>query len=330
MGRTILVTGSEGYLASQLIDRLLADEEVDRVIGVDIRESSGRAATEPRYTYIRASVTDPALRGRLSGESIGTVVHTAWTFNPTHDVASQDAVDIAGTQNILNIVEEKRIPHFFYLGSTTCYGPLPVNPSSAPFLSESDWEEHSCDRMTADYRYSRNKAIVDLMVQEFGLTHPGTIVGWIRGAIVIGPKTRNVVSYVAESPFTFGLFMFRVRGYDPPMQYVSEQDMLEVLFRSTMERWPGPVNVAGQGTVRYSEVIGILGRREVVLPSGMLYPVVRLLWELRIFKFPPSLLDLIRYPWVADISRLQNEFGFTPKYTSREALEQFASARLRS
>lgn len=330
MPRTILVTGSEGYLASQLIDKLLARPDVERIIGVDIRESSERAEHEPRYTYIRASVTDTDLVERLRGEEIDTAVHTAWTFDPIHDTEAQDEVDITGTRNILALVTALGIPHLYYLGSTTCYAPLPGNPQREPFLKEEEWNDRAEERMSTAYRYSRNKAIGEQVIQAYSEAHPEKTIGWMRGAIAIGPKTRNIVSYMAESPFTFGLFMFSVAGYDPPMQYVSEEDMLEVMYRATMEGWRGPVNVAGEGTLRYSEVVRTLGRIRIPLPSFVLYPFVWLLWHLRIFKFPPSLLDLIRYPWVGDITRLRETFGFKPTHTSRQALEQFARARLQS
>lgn len=326
MARTILVTGSEGYLASLFIDRLFDYPDV-RVIGVDIRETSARAAQDRRYTYIRASVTEP-LAERLRGEKIDTVVHAAFTFNPTHDIAAQDAVDIEGTRNIIELVKALDIPHLFYLGSTTSYGPLAGNPGNEPFLQEDEWADRAQERMSVAYRYARNKAITDMMLQQFAEQEPQRVVGRVRMSIVIGPSTRNIVSYVAESPFTFGLFMFSVAGYDPPMQYVSEEDMLEVLLRSTLEGWRGPVNVAGEGTLPYSQVVRALGRVRIPLPAFVLYPFVWLLWHLRIFKFPPSLLDLIRYPWVGDITRLREEFGFKPKHTSRQALEQFARARM--
>jgi len=36
---------------------------------------------------------------------------------------------------------------------------------------------------------------------------------------------------------------------------------------------------------------------------------------------------MIRYPWVADTTRLKTVFGYTPRHTSRQALETFAAAR---
>ncbi len=319
--RRILITGSCGYLATQLIAKLKADERVEKIIGIDVKEKNDQ---EEKYSHIKMSVTDPLLFERLKNENFDTIIHTAWTFNPTHNFAAQGCLDIGGTLNILDIAVKKNIKNFVYLGSTTCYAPLPENPSLPPFLKEDDWQKNSDKRKKVKYGYSRNKAIVDEIIQHFSHHNPKIGVFWIRGAIVLGPKTNNIVSYVAKSPFTFGKFMFGVAGFDPPMQFVSEYDIIEVLYLAAVNEWNGVVNVAGGGVLKYSEIIKILGRREITLPAWILYPLVEILWKLRIFKFPSSLIDLIRYPWTADTARLKEQFKYIPGLSSKEALEQFA------
>jgi hypothetical protein len=38
----------------------------------------------------------------------------------------------------------------------------------------------------------------------------------------------------------------------------------------------------------------------------------------------PIELDYIRYPWVADLAKMREELGFSPRYTAEEALREFA------
>jgi len=241
------------------------------------------------------------------------------------NTALQDQVDIEGTRNVINAAAANNVENLVYLGSTTCYGTLPENPSKEPFLKEEDWAEHSEKRKNVNYRYSRNKAIVDEMLQNHLKEFPVVTRNWfwIRGAIVLGPNTNNIVSYIAKSPFTFGKFMFSVSGYNPPMQFVSEFDITEILYKATMEKWAGVVNVAGNRTIKYEGMVKLLGRINIPLPAKVLYPLCSLLWKLNILKFPPSLLDLIRYPWVGDNSKLKEVYGYEPKYSSLDALLQF-------
>ena len=38
----------------------------------------------------------------------------------------------------------------------------------------------------------------------------------------------------------------------------------------------------------------------------------------------PIEVDYLRYPWIGDLRRMREELGFTPHYTSDEALREFA------
>jgi UDP-glucose 4-epimerase len=111
------------------------------------------------------------------------------------------------------------------------------------------------------------------------------------------------------------------------MQFVSEDDIGEVLYRAVIADVTGIFNVAGDGVVRFSDVVRAIGKRPLAIPAGLLYPTTALLWRLRLAPFPAGIVDMIRYPWVADISRLKTDFGYTPRLTSREALAEFAAAQ---
>ena len=63
------------------------------------------------------------------------------------------------------------------------------------------------------------------------------------------------------------------------------------------------------------------------LPAALLYPLVGLGWRLRLLRFPPGLLDYIRYLWVADTSVMTEEFGFRPRFSSRDALADYIDSR---
>lgn len=112
------------------------------------------------------------------------------------------------------------------------------------------------------------------------------------------------------------------------MQFISEHDMTEVLCRAIMEKWIGPVNAAGTGTIRYSQVIELLGKKEInCFPFWMLYAFCWLGWNIRwgdhgLLPFPPPILHLITKPWVGKIDRLRHEFNFEPQDSSVDAILQ--------
>jgi UDP-glucose 4-epimerase len=121
--------------------------------------------------------------------------------------------------------------------------------------------------------------------------------------------------------------MFQVRGADPPFQFLSEEDMSTILLRAVKAEASGIFNCAGDGALRYGKVIRASGKRPWPLPASILYPLTGFLWKLRLSPFPPGILDLIRYPWVADTTRLKTVFGYTPQHDTRQAMDAFLAAR---
>jgi len=180
---------------------------------------------------------------------------------------------------------------------------------------------------TPRYLYSKHKGEVDRMAQEFMQQHPEIQVIILRGAIVVGPHTQNIVSKMTEWPWRSFPWMFQVWGADPPMQFLSEEDIGEILYRSVKSDVRGIFNCAGDGVVPFSELVRIMGKKRLPIPAPLLYPQTALLWTLRLAPFPSGILDMIRYPWVGDTKRLKTAFGYTPWQTSRQALEAFAARR---
>lgn len=342
----VLVTGGEGYLGKEYIEKLKNDPGIGKIVSVDPKNldflvqfpdktkllelNSGWLLywEENNVFHLNLNILDKQLLQEVMQKFNTQIVsHFAWWFNPTHHLAKQWKVNVEGTKNVLTSAALSGVvKHLVYAGSSTAYGQIPENDHP---LREEEWENHLEKRISTAYPYSRQKAEVDLIFQKFQSSFPGINVFWTRAAIVLGKNTpNNIVAYVAKSPFTFGKYMFKVKGYDPQMQFLSEYDMTQVLYRATMERWSGPVNVAGTETLPYSEVIKLLGRKQVELPAEVLYKLCDIGWKIRIgdkslLKFPSSLIDMIRYPWVGDISLLKNKYKYEPRYSSVDAILQF-------
>jgi UDP-glucose 4-epimerase len=117
--------------------------------------------------------------------------------------------------------------------------------------------------------------------------------------------------------------MFSVRGYDPIMQLIHEDDMAEAFYLALVKEAQGAFNVASDGGLRYSQIARLMGKLLVALPAGLVYPVVEILFRLNLMGFGKSQLDYIRYPLSIDGARFQQELGFAPRYTTQQALEAF-------
>lgn len=317
----LAITGSSGYLAQRLMARLAADTDCEFILGMDIRR---REFTLPcPAEFLRYDMTAPPelLTEFWTRRRINAGLHLAWQFDPLHDRQRQREVDVQGTLNFLRAAAAAGLKRLVYCGSTTAYV-SPQNPEREPWL-----DEETKPTGTPRYLYSAHKAEVDRVVQAFREEHPEMAVTLLRGAIVLGPHTRNIVSKMLDWPSRGFPWMFQVRGADPSFQFLSEDDMGEILLRAVKAESGGVCNCAGDGVIRYSEVVRAAGKRPLALPAGVLYPLTELLWKLRLSPFPAGILDLVRYPWVADNTRLKTAFGYTPQRTTRQALDEFLEAR---
>ncbi|HEV2176225.1 MAG TPA: NAD-dependent epimerase/dehydratase family protein [Terriglobia bacterium] len=314
----LAITGSGGYLAQQLITRLGADADCEFILGFDIRPREPEVACPA--VFLRYDLTSPwtELRDYFRSRDINCALHLAWQFNPIHDAKRHRQVDVEGSANFFRAAEAAGVKRVVYTSSTTAYTDA-WNP-------ETPLSEDAPVRGTPRYLYSKHKGEVDRMAQEFARQHPEIQVLILRPSIVVGPHTQNIVSKMTEWPWPAFPWMFQVRGADPPMQYLSEDDIGEILYRAVKSEVCGTFNCAGDGVVRLTELARMMGKRPLPVPAGLLYGQTGLLWALGLAPFPAGILDMIRYPWVADNTRLKTVFGYTPRLTSRQALETFAAA----
>ncbi len=310
MGQRVFITGCSGYLAQRLIEACRQVPRIEWLGGMDVRapkETEG-------FHFFQMDVRSSGIASLLLEHRIDTIVHLAWVFNPTHEPELEYEVDVVGSKNVFEAAAKANIPYVIYLSSTTAYGPHADNP---PLFDESYPR-----RGHPGYLYAKYKAEVDHIALEFRERYPEMRTFIIRACIVLGPNTRNVVTKMTEMPVMVG-----IQGYDPPMQFVHEQDIRRLLAWAVQKEPVGIFNVAGHGTILFSRLVNNLQRKAAWLPAWLVYPALGFLWKLRLLPFPPSILDFIRYPWVADTSAFDAVYDFAIQYSSEDALMAYAHAR---
>ena len=110
------------------------------------------------------------------------------------------------------------------------------------------------------------------------------------------------------------------------MQFTHEDDLTEVIVKCLETRAAGVYNVAGDGSIRWTEMAAIMGRRMLRLPPMAWRSLTSLAWNLGMQSDSPACgLDFIRYRWTVSADKLKRDLGVNLAYTSSEAWESFAS-----
>jgi len=146
--------------------------------------------------------------------------------------------------------------------------------------------------------------------------HPEMETVVLRFANMVGPTLRNFISRTLRRSR-----VPRLLGYDPVMQFVHEDDAVAAQALAARNPGRGVYNVAGEGACAWSWAIRHAGAPYVSVPHVVAIPLVALLFRARGVMLPEHLIDYFRYPVIIDDQRFRDDFGYTPTYSTVDALK---------
>lgn len=309
--QTVLITGVGGYWGSQVAARLLTLPGV-HVMGLD--------TAPPRETlegldFVQADVRNPLLADLLSEEGVDTIIHLAFVESDHPSEAAFD-INVMGTMKVFGAAAAAGVKKIVFKSSTMVYGAKPDNSAFLP-------EERGL-AAGSDLGSLRDLIEIEAFCNGFRAQNPGTTLTVLRFPGIIGPTADTILTRFLASPVAPVLM-----GFDPMMQIIHEEDVVEALVCAAVQDWPGVFNIAAEGVLPFSKLRRLAGKHAPPVFHLAAYwgnPILAAL------KFPvkrvwPVHLDYLRFPWVADLAKMRFVLGFTPRYTAAEALREFAGRK---
>lgn len=314
-GTSIALTGTAGFVGSQLLRALEDDSRYSQIIAIDYRKPPFETKKTKFYRFdLTETLADAKLLEIFEKENVDTVIHAAFPVSPPRDLSWAHELVSVGTMYVLDACAAKKVRKLISVSTTELYGAYPNNPN---FLSE----KHAL-RGGFKSKFLRDRVDADNQVLSFAKKHPETIVTLLRPCTILGP---NVNHY--KTDFLQRLVIVTVLGYDPLFQCVHEDDVTRA-FKHVIEKdYPGVFNIVGGGVLPLSRVLHLAGKLSIPMPSPILYPLVNLLWALDIINAPSSRLDFLKYLCVADGEKARKVMGFEAKYSTKETLLSFIGAQ---
>ncbi|MGC9324832.1 MAG: SDR family oxidoreductase [Desulfomonilia bacterium] len=302
----VLITGVSGYLGRRLAEELSRRDDVGTLIGIDVVPPG---VSLGRVEFYRKDIRDPGIGKLLADHGVDTVMHLAFVVQPIHDLARMHDIDYSGTRTVLEQSAASGVKQVIAISSTLAYGAHEDNPM--------ELTEDAPLRGNRSFPYGHDKAGVDRMIQEFARQHPDMVVTILRPCTVFGPTVNNYVSRMLFLPVTAG-----VLGYNPPVQFVHEDDFVDACILAFEKKTGGAYNITGDGILSLKEIAQMIGTRIVGMPARILYPLLEILWRIHTpgIEVNRGYLDYVRYPFVASNAKAKKHLGFAPRYTSRETL----------
>jgi UDP-glucose 4-epimerase len=310
----VVIAGSSGYLASVLIPLLDKDRAIEKITGVDITPPRSEAVRSlKKFEHITASILDyEKIVGIFKGADC--VIHMVFNINGMHDRKKLEAINVTGSQNVINAVAEAGVKKLIFTSSIAAYGAHPDNP--VPLTEESPL------RGKGTFFYADQKHRLEEYLDDFEKKHPKVSVVRLRFCTTTGPKASNETVTLYTAP-VFVAFPH----HQPPVQLLHEDDAAEAFHLSVIKNVSGAFNIGSDWDMTAKEHLKIAGAKTIYLPVWLSRTLVTFLWKLRLVKFDPSWISASLYPVVADTSKARKVLGWRPRYDSRQIVESLIESK---
>lgn len=352
--KTILVTGSAGFIGANLVMRLLRDAGVE-IVGLDnLNDYYDPALKEYRlgeiekkangnWTFVKGDIADKALVDSLFEKyRFDIVVNLAAQAGVRYSIDNPDAYiesNVIGFYNILEACRHHPVEHLVYASSSSVYG----GNAKIPFAVED-----RVDNPVSLYAATKksNELFAHCYSHLYGIPTTG-----LRFFTVYGPAGRPDMAY-------FGFTDKLVRGESIRIfnfgncrrDFTYIDDIVEGIVRvmacppvglrgsgvssQGQKKWPWsktPPAAAPSDTVPYAiynigggqpenllDFVQIL--QEELVAAGVLPPDYDFEAHKQLVPMQPGDVPVT----FADSSALERDFGFTPQTPLREGLRRFA------
>jgi UDP-glucose 4-epimerase len=312
-GRVVLVTGVSRDLGRRFAVSMSAHPSVDCVIGVDVVPPRGDLGD---VSFVRADIRNPIIAKVIAKENVDTVVHMSVIATPGSAGGrhTMKELNVIGTMQLLAACQKAPgLQHLVVKSTTTVYGAS----SRDPAMFTEDMEP----RRAHQSGYSKDAAEVEGYVRGFARRRPDVRVAMLRAANVLGPMVQSPITSYFRLPV-----IPTVLGFDPRMQFLHAEDLIDVLRHTATSDVSGTFNVAGDGVLMLSQAIRRLQRPSVALPAFAVGGLGSALRSARIADFSPEQLRFLTYGRGVDTTRMRHVLGFTPKYRTDEAFADFGES----
>jgi UDP-glucose 4-epimerase len=308
--KVVLVTGVSRYLGGRLAAELSADPSIERIIGVDVVPPKTDVG---RTEFVRADIRNPIIAKVIATAQVDTVAHMSVIATPfgAGGRTAMKEINVIGTMQLLAACQKAPSVRKLVVKSTTAvYG----SSSRDPALFTENMEPRGLPKSG----YAKDSVEVEGYVRGLGRRRPDVDVTLLRFANFIGPRIDTPLTRYFALPV-----VPTVLGFDPRVQFVHEEDGMEVLRRAIVEDHRGTFNVAGDGVLLLSQAIRRAGRTSVWFPSPAVSVVGSVFRRSGLVDFSPEQVKFLQFGRGVDITRLHEDFGYTPRYTTVEAFDDF-------
>jgi UDP-glucose 4-epimerase len=220
-------------------------------------------------------------------------------------------VNVIGSLQLLAACEKSdTIRAIVVRGSAGVYGSEPNAPQF--------FDEGMSRLFPLRTRFQRDVAEIETYFETYSRRHPAVTCTMLRYQPAIGPSLDTQITRFLSLPL-----IPTYLGFDPRIQVVHSDDGLAALVAAIERPVRGAVNVAGAGTIGLTRMARLAGRPTLPLPSSLFGMTTSAAKRLGLLDFSEDFRRLLLHGRAVDTTRLVREVGFTPRYSTPEAVAEW-------
>jgi UDP-glucose 4-epimerase len=220
-------------------------------------------------------------------------------------------LNVIGSMQLLAACQKSTtVQRLVVKSTTTVYGSSPRDPAM--------FTEDMGPKRLPSSGYAKDIYEIEGYVRGFARRRPDVAVTMIRAANVVGPHVSSPLTNYFRLPV-----IPRVLGFDPRLQFLHEDDLLDVLRHAAITGTAGTFNVAGDGIMTLSQAVRRLGKPSVAMPRFAVGRLGATMRQARLSDFSPEQLVFLTYGRGVDTTRMRTQLGFEPAYSTAEAFADF-------
>ena len=314
----VVVTGATGNVGTAVLRALLADPDVDQVVGV-ARRPPIRSLSPAEF--VSADVSTDRLEPIFAGAD--AVVHLAWLIQPGRDESVTRAVNVFGSRRVFDAVVTAGVPSLVYASSVGAYSPGPKDR-----LVDESWPTGG---ITSSF-YSRHKAAVEDDLDRLAAEQPQLRIVRLRprpdlpalgrdrdpSTLHRSAAARRAVAVQASPPISPDVPGLR-------FQAVHSDDVADAYRRAVLSDVNGAFNVAADPVIGTAELSRLLDARPVPIPARIVRGAAAATFALRLQPAEPGWVDMALGVPLMNIERARAELGWSPRLSSMQSIEELVA-----
>ncbi len=309
-GRRVLVTGVSSYLGTEIARRLAVDPSIEYVAGLDDRPPRSRLEG---VEFIEADIRGGRLGELLPRAGVDTVIHNKIVRRPGPGMSPRVAheVNVIGTLELVSACERSAsVAAIVVRGSAGIYG---AEPDAPQFFTE-----ELARLYPLRTGFQRDVGEIESLFGAYVRRNREVVCTMLRYQPAIGPSLDTQITQFLSLPA-----VPRPLGFDPRLQLVHEHDAVASTLAAVRTPVRGAVNVAGEGTIGLTRMVRLAGRPTAPVPAPLFGAAAAAARRAGGPTFSDDFQRLLRYGRAVDITRLVEEVGFRPRYSTESAVEDY-------